>query len=90
MGALDWNALRGEGRLLLVAPAPGGGQRAVLLLGAAAVLLGMQTWPYRVLDMTNIIGCGVGVVCLLLYYLPFERRGQVKRESSSPGADPAG
>jgi hypothetical protein len=21
--------------------------------------------------MTNIIGCGVGVVCLLLYYLPF-------------------
>jgi hypothetical protein len=75
--------------LLLVAPAPGGRQKAVLLLGAAAILLGMQTWPYRVLDMTNIIGCGVGVVCLLLYYLPFERQGRPAPEVASAGTDTA-
>jgi len=75
--------------LLLVAPAPGGRQKAVLLLGAAAILLGMQTWPYRVLDMTNIIGCGIGVVCLLLYYLPLERQGRPVPETASSGTDTA-
>ena len=74
--------------LLLVAPSPGGRQKAVLLLGVAAVLLGMQTWPYRVLDMTNIIGCGVGVICLLLYYLPFGRVTARGREGEVEPAVP--
>jgi hypothetical protein len=75
--------------LLLVAPAPGGRQKAILLLGVAAVLLGMRTWPYRVLDMTNIIGCGVAVICLLLYYLSFERHAglrQVAGQTETPDA----
>jgi hypothetical protein len=76
--------------LLLVAPSPGGRQKAVLLLGFAAVLLGMRTWPYRVLDMTNIIGCGVGAICLLLYYLPLERVSAGGRESGTKDAGTAG
>ncbi|MEI6725923.1 MAG: hypothetical protein WCN81_06845, partial [Actinomycetes bacterium] len=76
--------------LLLVAPSPGGRQNAVLVLGAAAVLLGMQTWPYRVLDMTNVIGCGVGVICLLLYYLPFERVTAGAKESRTKDVGTAG
>jgi len=71
--------------LLLTAPPPGGRQKAVLILGVAAVLLGMRTWPYRVLDMTNIIGCGVGIVCLLLYYLPLEERRAGGRREETAG-----
>jgi hypothetical protein len=58
--------------LLLASPPPDGHQRVVLLLGMAAVLLGMRMWTLRVLDMTNIIGGGLAVVCLMLYYLPLE------------------
>jgi hypothetical protein len=29
-------------------------------------------WPYRVLDMTNIIGGAIAALCLMRYYLPLE------------------
>jgi len=59
--------------LVLVSPPPRGREWAVLVLAVAAALLSMRMWPYRVLDMTNIIGAAVAALCLMRYYLPLER-----------------
>ena len=58
--------------LVLTAAPPKGKEWAVVLLAAGAALLSMRMWPYRVLDMTNMIGAAVAAVCLLLYYLPLD------------------
>jgi hypothetical protein len=60
----------------------------VLVLGAAAVLLSMRMWPYRVLDMTNIIGGAIAVVCLMRYYLPLEAVKE-RPPGSSSAREPA-
>ena len=73
--------------LLLTAPPPRGREWALLLLAAGAALLSMRMWPYRVLDMTNMIGAAVAAVCLMLYYLPFERpQGGPEGEAGGPPA----
>jgi len=59
--------------LLLVAPAPAGRQAVLLALGVAAALLSLRMWPYRVLDMTNIIGAALGALLVIRFYLPLER-----------------
>lgn len=38
----------------------------------SAALLSMRMWPYRMLDMTNIIGGAIAALCLMRYYLPLE------------------
>ena len=58
--------------LVLTAAPPRGKEFAVLILAFAAALLEMRMWPYRVLDMTNMIGAAVAAVCLMLYYLPLD------------------
>jgi hypothetical protein len=58
--------------LVLTGTPPRGKEWAVLLLAVGAALLSMRMWPYRVLDMTNMIGAAVAAVCLLLYYLPLD------------------
>ena len=58
--------------LVLTAAPPRGKEWAVLVLAAGAALLSMRMWPYRVLDMTNIIGAAVTALCLMRYYLPLE------------------
>ncbi|MCX6363078.1 MAG: glycosyltransferase family 87 protein [Actinobacteria bacterium] len=58
--------------LVLVSPPPRDKEWVLLVLGAAAALLSMRMWPYRVLDMTNIIGGGIAALCLMRYYLPLE------------------
>jgi hypothetical protein len=58
--------------LVLVAPPPRGKEWVVIALGAAAALLSMRMWPYRVLDMTNIIGAALAALCVIRYYLPLE------------------
>ena len=65
--------------LLLVAPAPGGRQTVLLALGAAAALLSLRMWPYRVLDMTNILGAALGALLVIRYYLPLETRPAAAR-----------
>ncbi len=58
--------------LVLVSPPPKGKEWVLLVLGVAAALLSMRMWPYRVLDMTNMIGAAVAALCLMRYYLPLE------------------
>jgi hypothetical protein len=58
--------------LVLTAAPPKAKRWAVLLLAAGAALLSMRMWPYRGLDMTNMIGAAVAAVALLLYYLPLD------------------
>lgn len=58
--------------LVHVSPPPRGKEWVLLVLGAAAALLSMRMWPYRVLDMTNIIGGAIAALCLMRYYLPLE------------------
>ena len=72
--------------LLLVAPAPDGRRGIVLALGAAAALLLLRMWPYRVLDMTNIIGAALGALLVIRYYLPLGTR---RLPAPGPGAPPA-
>jgi hypothetical protein len=38
----------------------------------SAALLSMRMWPYRMLDMTNIIGGAIAALWLMRYYLPLE------------------
>jgi hypothetical protein len=70
--------------VVLVSPPPRGREWVLLLLAAAAALLSMRTWPYRVLDMTNMIGCTIAALCLMRYYLPLE-----SPETSLPAKEPA-
>ena len=58
--------------LVLVSPPPRGKEWVLLALGVAAVLLSLRMWPYRVLNMTNILGAALAVLCLIRYYLPLE------------------
>ena len=58
--------------LVLTLPPPRGKEWALLVLAAAAALLSLRMWPYRVLDMTNIIGAALAALCLIRYYLPLE------------------
>jgi hypothetical protein len=58
--------------LVLVAPPPRGKEWVLLGLGIAAALLSMRVWPYRGLDMTNMIGAAIAALCLIRYYLPLE------------------
>jgi hypothetical protein len=73
--------------LVLTAAPPRGKEWAVLLLAAGAALLSMRMWPYRGLDMTNMIGAAVVAVGLLLYYLPLDLE---KLRSSRPAGRSAG
>jgi hypothetical protein len=78
--------------LLLVAPPPSARQAVVVALGAAAVLLSLRMWPYRVLDMTNIIGAALAALLVMRYYLPLEtevRPGSVARSAAGRDADHA-
>ena len=77
--------------LVLTAAPPRGKEWAVLVLAVAAALLSMRMWPYRVLDMTNMIGAAVAAVCLMLYYLPFdlERLRAADMGSEPPAGSPA-
>jgi hypothetical protein len=61
----------------------------VLLLAAGAALLSMRMWPYRVLDMTNIVGGAVVAVCLLLYYLPLDLEKSSKERPAGSESAPA-
>ena len=63
--------------LVLVSPPPRGKEWVLLVLGAAAVLLSMRMWPYRGLDMTNMIGGAVAALCLMRFYLPLESVGEM-------------
>jgi hypothetical protein len=56
--------------IVLVSPAPKGREWVLLVLAAAAALLSLRMWPYRVLNMTNMIGAAVAAICLMRYYLP--------------------
>ena len=58
--------------LILVAPPPRGKEWVLIALGVAAVLLSLRMWPYRVLDMTNMIGAALAALCVIRYYLPLE------------------
>jgi len=58
--------------LVLTAAPPKGKEWAALLLAAGAALLSMRMWPYRGLDMTNMIGAAIAAVAVLLYYLPLD------------------
>ena len=58
--------------LVLTAAPPRGKEWAVLVLAVGAALLSMRMWPYRVLDMTNMIGAAVTALCLMRFYLPLE------------------
>jgi len=60
--------------LVLVAAPPRGKEWAALVLAVGAAFLCLRMWPYRVLDMTNIIGVAIAVICLMLWYLPLETR----------------
>lgn len=60
--------------LVLVAPPPRDSRWALVVLGVAAALLSLRTWPYRVLDMTDMIGGAVAVLCLMRFYLPLDAR----------------
>jgi hypothetical protein len=71
--------------LVLTAAPPKGKEWAVLLLAVAAALLSMRMWPYRVLDMTNMIGGALAAICLLLYYLPLDLE---KASSARPAGRP--
>jgi hypothetical protein len=71
--------------LLLVAPPPAGRQGALVALGVAAALLSMRMWPYRVLDMTNIIGAAVAAVVVIRFYLPLETRAPAASDGASGG-----
>jgi hypothetical protein len=71
--------------LVLTAPPPRAKEGAVLVIAAGAALLSLRMWPYRVLDMTNIIGGAVTVVGLLLYYLPLDL--EKLRQGGGAGAD---
>ena len=59
--------------LLLTAPPPGGRQAVLLAMGVAAALLSLRMWPYRVLDMTNIVGAALGALLVIRFYLPLEK-----------------
>jgi len=75
--------------LVLTAPPPRGKEHAVLLMAVAAALLSLRMWPYRVLDMTNIIGGAVAAVSLMLYYLPLETEKVTQRRPVPGGATEA-
>jgi uncharacterized membrane protein YgaE (UPF0421/DUF939 family) len=75
--------------LVLTAAPPKGKEWAVLLLAAGAALLSMRMWPYRVLDMTNIVGGAVVAVCLLLYYLPLDLEKSSKERPAGSESAPA-
>ena len=78
--------------LVLTGAPPRGKEWAVLLLAVGAALLSMRMWPYRVLDMTNMIGAAVAAVALLLYYLPLDlEKGSAASLDEGRGAagDPA-
>ena len=76
--------------LVLTAAPPRGKEWAVLVLAAGAALLSMRMWPYRVLDMTNMIGAVVTALCLMRFYLPLELeetpQEQPKAEEETPAA----
>jgi hypothetical protein len=74
--------------LVLVAPPPKGKEWVLLVLGIAAALLSMRMWPHRVLDMTNIIGGGIAVLCLMRFYLPLETSKR-PRPTDEPAHEPA-
>jgi hypothetical protein len=40
-------------------------------------------WPYRVLDMTNIIGAAVAALLVIRYYLPLEAPDRRALEGAS-------
>jgi hypothetical protein len=69
--------------LLLTAAPPRGKEWAVLVLAAGAALLSMRMWPYRGVDMTNIIGAAVTALCLMRFYLPLE----LAKASPAPAED---
>jgi hypothetical protein len=76
--------------LVLVSPPPRGKEWVLLVLGAAGALLSMRMWPYRGLDMTNMIGGVIAVLCIMRYYLPLEtaKAPLPARESAGePAAD---
>jgi hypothetical protein len=77
--------------LMLTATPPRGKEWAVVVLSVGAALLSMRMWPYRVLDMTNIIGAAVTALCLMLYYLPLDlerlRAASPADEADAPSPD---
>ena len=77
--------------LVLVAPPPQGREWVLVVMGVAAALLSMRMWPYRVLDMTNIIGAAVATLCLIRYYLPYEttRKAPPASGGAAAGDSPA-
>ena len=66
----------------------------MLVLAVGAALLSMRMWPYRVLDMTNIIGAAVTALCLMRYYLPLDleklRPGRDDEPGETGGSDGRG
>jgi len=76
--------------LVLTAAPPRGKEWALLLLAAGAALLSMRMWPYRVLDMTNMIGAAIVAVCLLLYYLPLDLEKLTRDRGEHAPRDEAG
>lgn len=73
--------------LVSVSPPPRERPYAVVLLAVAVFLLSAQVVMVRALDMPNVIGAGLALVTLLLFYLPFEQRGDsgtaAKRSAAS-------
>jgi hypothetical protein len=76
--------------LVLTAAPPRGKEWAVLVLATGAALLSMRMWPYRVLDMTNMIGAAVTAVCLMRFYLPLELPKTPAEQEKRPVEPPAG
>ncbi len=74
--------------LVLVAPPPGGRQGVTIALGAAATLLSLRMWPYRVLDMTNMIGAALAALIVIRYYLPLD--AEKARSGSDSGVTAGG
>ncbi len=62
----------------------------MIVLAAGAALLSMRMWPYRVLDMTNIIGAAVTALCLMRFYLPLELARTPPEQVEGEGEAPAG
>lgn len=73
--------------LLFVSPPPRGSKWAVLVLGVAAALLSMCTWQHRVLDMTNVIGAGLAIITLMVFYLPLDLQRIRAAGEVGPAAD---
>lgn len=65
---------------LLVATPPRNAAWAPVALAAGAALMGSQIYNVQVFNMLNVLGAGVAVLALLVWYLPLRREEEPSNE----------